>query len=105
MKINLLPGRVHDKSKLSTVWIVFVLLILAELAGLGFYQKSLRDRETQLTEEVAQAQQESAAVDKLTQEADAERAKIRGIDSKVQFVDEVMKYNEQRPDLYAHTIE
>jgi hypothetical protein len=105
MKINLLPGRVKGKSNLQAIWALVTVLILAELAGLGFYQKSLRDKESQVAADVVTKQAEATRVNKIGDDANAERAKVRDIDTKVKFVKEVTEYNEVRPDLYARTVE
>jgi len=105
MKINLMPGRVRGQSSLKPIWGLVVVLILAELIGLGLWQKSLRDRETQLIADTEAAKTHADAVHALEREASAERAKVKDIDQKVKFVQELQTYNEARPNLYQNTIE
>src|SRR5262245_20877512 len=105
MKINLLPGRVGDKSTLKAMWVLVALLIAVELAGLIFFQTSLRAQENRLAEDVKTKEAEAQQVQKLEQEASAERAKVRDIDQKVKFVKDLTEYNGVRPDLYMRTAE
>lgn len=105
MKINLLPGRVQGKSSLTAAWAALVLLIVAELAGLGFYQSTLRAREDQMSQELTTKQQQVTAVEAIGAQAREERAKVATIDTKVKFVKELTEYNDVRPDLFARTIE
>jgi hypothetical protein len=105
MKINLLPGRVRGKSSLQPVWALVVLLILAELGGLAFYQSSLLATEKAQASELETKNAKVTEVNKIGQEATTERSKIRDIDAKVKFVKDLTEYNEVRPDLYANTIE
>jgi hypothetical protein len=105
MKINLLPGRIHDRSKLRYAWILVVLILAAELAGLIFYQTTLLAQEQKLAADVKEAEKKAQDVQKLDQDRQAELAKIADIDAKVTFAENLMEYNERRPDLYQTTSE
>jgi Tfp pilus assembly protein PilN len=102
LKINLLPPYINQAGKIRTAWTMMAVLLVVELAGLTFYQKTQIDTEQQKITEVTEAEQHVTRVEKLKQDADKERAKIAPIKEKTDFINQLFTYNRVRPDLYEH---
>src|SRR5438128_1995286 len=102
LKINLLPPYINQRSKIRTAWTLMAVLLAAELGALTFYQKSNRDREDELSSTVVADENHVKTVQKLADDAKAERAKIQPIRDKTEFIKQLLDYNKVRPDLYEH---
>jgi Tfp pilus assembly protein PilN len=102
LKINLLPPYINQASRIRTAWVGMALVLVAELAGLSYFQWTQRSSQDQLLSDVQGKEQRVQQVQKLKADAEALRAKIKPIKDKTDFINQLFDFNKVRPDLYEH---
>jgi hypothetical protein len=101
LKINLLPPYINQAGKIRSAWTALAALLILELVALTFWQWSNKSQESaQIASVTDKENRVITEVDKPKQEADAERNKIQPIKQKTDFINALLAYNRERPDLY-----
>ncbi|MCS6860356.1 MAG: hypothetical protein NZT92_08575 [Abditibacteriales bacterium] len=89
LKINLLPAYVIERRKVRVYSMVAAVLLVAEIAVLGFFYNKQRLLAAALDEAKTAKANEKSQVDQLQQEAQAEQAKNQPFQNVIDFIKKV----------------
>lgn len=101
IKINLLPRTVNAKVVVRNTALVFAVLFVAIVAGGFTYTSHLRNSVEEWKAAADQKEQWEARVKSIEGQASQLRSSIKPIQDKLAFIDAVLAYNNQYPDLYG----
>src|SRR5947209_19421729 len=93
LKINLLPPYINQQGRIRTAWTALALVLAAEIAGLVYFQWNQISAEQQLLSDVQGKETRVTQVERLAQQAAQERAKIKPIKDKTDFINQLFDFN------------
>ncbi|MCE5315705.1 MAG: hypothetical protein ABFD49_07920 [Armatimonadota bacterium] len=101
IKINLLPRTINEKAVIRNTALVFVALLVAIAVGGFTYASNLGKQVAQKEADAQAAEAWQARVEGIQKQAQEQTASIQPIKSKLDFINSVLKFNEEYPKLYA----
>ena len=101
MRINLLPPYLHQRKMVKLAMAVVVLVTIGEVATFILLRNGPLALQAQLTEQYNAENAELQRVQGLKAQSDTLLAGEAGLAPKYDFITNMMKYNEEYPDLYA----
>ena len=101
LRINLLPAYIAEQRRTRMTIVLMSVLFVALLAALlGYTFGMLKPQVDQVTEEATRADEEATQVEALQADAQNIKSKIKPIEDKVAFVENVRFYNGLRPRIF-----
>ncbi len=95
ISVDLLPSWVKERKKIRNVIILFVILLLIELAVVGMVQKQAQSVLADKQQELKNLEPAKQAADKVASELAETQGQIQPYKVRVQFAKDVMDFNKQ----------
>lgn len=101
IKINLLPKSINEKKIVRNIAILFGVIVVAIIAvGILYTNMCMVPKVQQMESDATHAEELERQVNSIESERDGWKAKIPPIQQKVDFIKNVLEYNQQFPKLY-----
>jgi Tfp pilus assembly protein PilN len=101
LKINLLPKSIYEGRAVKRLLTLFGVLSVVVLLGMLAWILFLNTKEKQLTESVLALEAEAEKVASINQETEDTKAKTAPITAKLDYIADIVKYNNVLPKLYS----
>lgn len=101
IKINLLPRTINEKAIIRNTALAFVVLLIAIVVGGLTYAGNLSKQVAQKEAEAQAVEAWEKRVEGIKKQAQDQLASIKPIKDKLDFINGVLKFNQEYPKLYA----
>ncbi len=102
IKINLLPRTINEKAIIRNTALAFAVLFIAIIIGGFTYAGNLSKQVAQKEDEAQVVEAWEQRVEGIKKQAQDQLASIKPIKDKLDFINAVLKYNQEYPKLYAN---